>query len=186
MFSHQSKAERCAPGTMGRAGIIGRVTQALSSVIHAGDHAVTRASEQVREVIGHPLKPFPLAHVAGGAYPGAASQPLSAQETLMMREQYLPLGIAGLPAATLQNAHRFLTLLPTWLPMPETRRQGTGQVSLEWCGCEARRFSVVIGSDGMLIYSARLGPKGRLDGAEPITHQLSPILKHVIRQLQAP
>jgi hypothetical protein len=36
----------------------------------------------------------------------------------------------------------------------------------------------------MLIYSARLGPKGRLDGAEPIANQLSPIVTHVIRQLQ--
>ena len=103
----------------------------------------------------------------------------------MLREQYLPLSIAGLPQATVQNAHRFLTQLPTWLPMPETRRQGHGQVVLEWCGHEARRFSVVIGPDGMLIYSARLGPKGRLDGAEPISCQLSPIIKHVIRQLQA-
>ena len=180
MFSQQSKAERYATP-----GILGRVTQAISHVIQAGDHAVSRAGEQVREAMGHPLKPFPVAHVAGGAYPVPVGQPLSAQETLMMREEYLPLGIAGLPPATLQNAHRFLTLLPTSLPMPETRRQGAGKVALEWCGCEARRFSVVIGPDGMLIYSARLGPKGRLDGAEPITNQLSPIVKHVIRQLQA-
>ena len=95
------------------------------------------------------------------------------------------LGIAGLPPATLQNAHHFLTLLPTWLPMPETRRHGHGQVALEWSGNGARRFSVVIGQDGMLIYSARLGPKGRLDGAEPIGNELSPIVTHVIRQLQA-
>lgn len=179
MYSPQRKTASSAPG------IMGRFTQVISSVLHAGDSAVARAGEQVREVMGHPLKPFPLAHVAGGTYPGTSGQPLSEQETQMMREQYLPLGIAGLPPETLQNAHRFLTLLPTWLPMPETRRQGAGQVALEWCGCEARRFSVVIGPDGMLIYSARLGPKGRLDGAEPITNQLSPIVKHVIRQLQA-
>ena len=133
----------------------------------------------------HPLKPFPLAHVAGGTLPTGSGQALSAQETLMMRDEYLPLGIAGLPQATLQHAHRFLTQLPTWLPMPETRRQGYGQVALEWSGPDACRFSVVIGTDGMLIYSARLGPKGRLDGAEPIGNQLSPIVKHVIRQLQA-
>ena len=133
----------------------------------------------------HPLKPFPLAHVAGGTLPTSSGQALSAQETLMMRDEHLPLGIAGLPQATLQHAHRFLTQLPTWLPMPETRRQGHGQVALEWSGHDACRFSVVIGTDGMLIYSARLGPKGRLDGAEPIGNQLSPIVKHVIRQLQA-
>jgi hypothetical protein len=161
-----------------------RVAQAVTGAVHAGDQAVARAGAHLREAIVHPLKPFPLAHVAGGTMPAAAGQALSAQETLMMREQYMPLGIAGLPQATLQNAHKFLTQLPTWLPMPETRRQGHGQVVLEWCGRDACRFSVVIGSDGMMIYSARLGPKGRLDGAEPITGQLSPIVNHVVRQLQ--
>lgn len=179
MFSQQSKGVRFTPGILGRFG------QAVSHVIHAGDQAVARAAGQVREAMGHPLKPFPVARVAGGAYAGSASQPLSAQETLMMREQYLPLGTAGLPPATLQYAHRFLTLLPAGMPTPETRRQGAGQVALEWSGNDARKFSVLIGPDGMLIYSARLGPKGRLDGAEPISNQLSPIVKHVIRQLQA-
>jgi hypothetical protein len=144
-----------------------------------------RVAHIVREAMVHPLRPFPLVHSAGGTGMGSASQALSAQETLMLREQYLPLGIAGLPQATLQNAHRFLTQLPTWLPMPETRRQGHGQVVLEWTGAAARRFSVVIGADGMLIYSARLGARGRLDGAEPISNRLSPIVKYVIRQLQA-
>jgi hypothetical protein len=178
MFSQQSKGARFAPR------ILGRVGQGVSYLLNAADQAVARAGAQVREAMVHPLKPFPVAHVAGGSYPGVVGQPLSAQETLMMREQYLPLGIVGLPPATLQYAHRFLTLLPAWLPMPETRRQGAGQVALEWSGNDARRFSVLIGPDGMLIYSARLGPKGRLDGAEPISNQLSPIMKHVIRQLQ--
>jgi hypothetical protein len=166
-------------------GVLGRVAQAVSSVVHAGDQAVTRAGAHLREAMVHPLKPFPLAHVAGGTAPVSTGQLLSVQETLMMREEHLPLGIAGLPQATLQNAHRFLTQLPTWLPMPETRRQGHGQVALEWLGRDACRLSVVIGQDGMMIYSARLGPKGRLEGAEPIANQLSPIVKHVIRQLQA-
>ena len=52
--------------------------------------------------------------------------------------------------------------------MPETRRHGHGQVALEWHGDSSRRFSVVIGPEGMLIYAARLGSRGRLDGAEPI------------------
>ncbi len=177
MSSQQNKRASSSPGFLGRA------AQALSGLVQAGDHAVQRAGAQVREAMVHPLKPFPLAHVAGGLSVGASSQVLSAQETLMMREQHIPLGIAGLPQATLQNAHRFLTLLPTWLPMPETRRHGQGQVALEWSASDARHLSVLIGADGMLIYSARLGAKGRLDGAEPISGQLSPIVTHVLRQL---
>jgi hypothetical protein len=169
-------------GRAGR-GVLGSFVRMFSGVARAGDQVAARAGAQFRAAMGHPLRPFPLAHVAGTA--GAASQALSAQESLAMREQYPGLGIAGLPPATLQHAHRFLTLLPTWLPMPETRRHGHGQVALEWSGNDARRFSVLIGQDGMLIYSARLGPKGRLDGAEPIANQLSPIVTHVIRQLQA-
>jgi hypothetical protein len=178
MHSHENKEAGFVSG------MLERVAQAVSGVVHAGDQAVSRASAHLRDAMVHPLRPFPLAHVAGGTSPMTGGQPLSAQETLMMREQYLPLGIAGLPQATLQNAHRFLTQLPTWLPMPETRRQGQGQVMLEWSGRDACRFSVVIGQDGMMIYSARFGPKGRLDGAEPITDQPSPIVGHLIRQLQ--
>jgi hypothetical protein len=143
-----------------------------------------RVAQVFRDAMLHPLKPFPLAHVGGGTAAAPAAQALSAQETLLLREPFLPLGIAGLPQSTLQNAHRFLTQLPTWLPMPETQRQGTAQVVLEWSGQDACRLSVVIGPDAMLIYSARLGPKGRLDGAEPISSQLSPVIRHVLRQLQ--
>jgi hypothetical protein len=164
-------------------GILGVIARMLTGAARAGDQALARAGSQMRQAVGHPLRPFPLAHVTSAA--GAASQVFGAQETLIMREQYPGLGIAGLPPATLQHTHRFLTLLPTWLPMPETRRHGHGQVAMEWTGNDARRFSVLIGQDGMLIYSARLGPRGRLDGAEPIGEQLSPIVTHVIRQLQA-
>lgn len=164
-------------------GILGALARLLQGVARAGDQALSRAGTQVREAVGHPLRPFPLAHVAGAA--GAASQVFGAPDSLGMRDQHPGLGIAGLPPATLQHTHRFLTSLPTWLPMPETRRHGHGQVAMEWTGNDARRFSVLIGPDGMLIYSARLGPRGRLDGAEPIGDQLSPIVTHVIRQLQA-
>jgi len=178
MSSQESKNRQSSRG------LFGAVVRLLYGVTRAGDHAVSRVGAQMREAIGHPLRPFPLAHVAGGAA-GVAGQSLGAQESLSPREQYPGLGIAGLPPATLQHAHRFLTLLPTWLPMPETRRHGHGQVALVWSGNDARCFSVLIGQDGMLIYSARLGPNGRLDGAEPIGNQLSPIVTHVIRQLQA-
>ena len=165
-------------------GVLGTIARIVQGAARAGDQALARAGAQMREAMGHPLRPFPLAHVTGAA--GAASQQVfGAQDTFSMREQYPGLGIAGLPPATLQHTHRFLTLLPTWLPMPETRRHGHGQVAMEWSGNDARRFSVLIGPDGMLIYSARLGPRGRLDGAEPIGDQLSPIVTHVIRQLQA-
>ena len=178
MSSQESKNGR--PGR----GFFGAVVRLVHGVTRAGDQAVARVGAQLREAMGHPLRPFPLVHVAGAA--GVAGQPLNAQETLIdARAVSRRSGIAGLPPATLQHAHRFLTLLPTWLPMPETRRQGHGQVALEWAGNDARRFSVLIGQDGMLIYSARLGPKGRLDGAEPIGNELSPIVTHVIRQLQA-
>jgi hypothetical protein len=158
----------------------------VCSATHAANHLLMRASGQLREALVHPLKPFPLAHVASGVGTGStgSSQRISVQDTMRMRDHRHPFGIAGLPPATLQNAHAFLTLLPTWLPMPETRRHGHGQVQLEWSGHDGRHFSVLIGSDGMLIYSARLGAKGRFDGAEPVSDQLSPVVAHVLRQLQ--
>ena len=165
--------------------LLNGTVQAIGSVVRAGDQVMLRATAQFRQAVLHPLKPFPLAHVAGGAVGGATTQSISAQETQMMREHHHPLGIAGLPSATLQHAHAFLKLLPVWLPMPETRRHGHAQVALEWTGDGGSRLSVLIGHDGMMIYSARLGVRGRLDGAEPIGEHLSPILMHVIRQLNA-
>ena len=156
----------------------------VCSVTHAGNQLLMRASGQMREALLHPLKPFPLAHVASGVGTGSTTQRISTQDAMRMRDHRHPFGIAGLPPATLQNAHAFLTLLPTWLPMPETRRHGQSQVQLEWSGQGGRNFSVLIGSDGMLIYSARLGAKGRFDGAEPVSDQLSPVVAHVLRQLQ--
>lgn len=157
----------------------------LYGAARASDQMMLWAGAQLREIIGHPLRPFPLAHITGGVGAATTSQAMSAQETLMLREQHQPLGIAGLPPATLQHAHTFLTLLPNWLPMPETRRHGHGQVALEWAGEGVRSLSVLIGQDGMLIYSARLGSKGRLDGAEPLSTQLSPVVTHVLRQLHS-
>ncbi len=155
----------------------------ICSAAQAGNQLLMRANGQLREALVHPLKPFPLAHVAGGVGTGS-TQRISAQDTLRLRDHRHPSGIAGLPPATLKNAHAFLTLLPTWLPMPEMRRHGHSQVQLEWDGQGGRHFSVLIGSDGMLIYSARLGAKGRFDGAEPVSDQLSPVVAHVLRQLQ--
>jgi hypothetical protein len=165
--------------------LLNGAVQAIGTVVQRRDQLMMRAAAQIREALLHPLRPFPLVHVTTGVVGAGSSQAISAQDALRMREHHHPLGIAGLPAATLQNAHAFLTLLPTWLPLPETRRHGQGQVALEWCGNGARRFNVVIGQDGMLIYSARLGARGRLDGAEPIADQLSPIVTHVIRQLRS-
>lgn len=172
------------PRFLPRIRFLNRVVEAFGQLVHASDRVMLRASAQMREAMMHPLRPFPLAHVASGVGITTTSQTISAQETLLMRELHRPLGIAGLPPDTLQNAHAFLTLLPTWLPLPETRCQGHGQVALEWSGGGVRKFNVVIGQDGMLIYSARLGAKGRMDGAEPIADQLSPIVTHVIRQLR--
>jgi hypothetical protein len=179
MVSQQSKPRY---STLYR--ILNRAVETVGSVMQARDRIMALASSQVRQAIVHPLKPFPLAHVAGGVVGGASSQAITPQETRMMREHRHPLGIAGLPSATLQNAHAFLTLLPSWLPMPETRRHGHSQVALEWEGDGPCRFNVLIGQDGMMIYSARLGAKGRLDGAEPIGDHLSPIVTHLIRQLR--
>ena len=179
MSSQQSKSTRSPLYRLVKRGV-----EALGGVVRAGDRMMMRAGTQVREAMVHPLKPFPLAHVTVGVVGGGSSQAISPQETLMMREQHHPLGIAGLSSATLQNAHAFLTMLPTWLPMPETRRHGHGQVALEWSGDGGCTLNVRIGQDGMLIYSARLGARGRLDGAEPIGEQLSPVVMHLMRQLR--
>lgn len=164
--------------------LLHRVAEGFAHVVHAGDLAVLRAGAQMREAMVHPLKPFPLAHVTSGVGTTSSGSAISAHETQLLREHHHPPGIAGLPPATLQHTHAFLTLLPAGLPMPETRRHGQGQMALEWSGEGARKFCVLIGQDGMLIYSARLGVKGRLDGAEPISDQLSPIVSHAIKQLR--
>ena len=148
----------------------------------SGEGFVARAIAQFRDALVGPLKPFPLAHVANGVSTGVYYG--NASEGPAVRDAQPALAVPGMAPATLQNAHAFLTMLPTLLPMPETRRHGHGQVALEWHGDSSRRFSVVIGPEGMLIYAARLGSRGRLDGAEPIGKEISPIVMHAINQLR--
>ena len=144
---------------------------------------VLRFMGQLRDIVFSPLRPIPFAHVSASGNACGLAYP-SAPDTAFLRERIQEPPPVSAPA--LQHAHRLMSLLPAWLPMPETRRNNQGQVVLSWQGEHSRHFSVIVAADGMLIYSARLGGRGRFDGAEPIGHQLSPIIVHAIEQLRDP
>ncbi|MGE0797340.1 MAG: hypothetical protein AB7G13_07130 [Lautropia sp.] len=138
----------------------------------------------VQRTLGHwrqsALRPSPpLVHVVSGGSFGAQGS----GDTLGSREPHVPFAQVALPALTRQRLQAFMLSLPAWLPRPEQRRHGHGQVALEWVGDQSRRFSVVIGQDDMIIYTARLGVRGRFDGAEPFGTQISPIVIYALQQL---
>ena len=152
--------------------------------------AVDRLSAQLHAAIYGPLRPFPLVRVPAPAVSGAAgfsahveSDGPSARPLLHPRDFYQDLAKLDVPSATLRAVHAFIATLPSWLAPPLARRRGENQIELQWNARDGRYFRAVIGHDAMVIYSARLGERGRLDGAEPVGERLSPIVMHAIRQL---
>ncbi|MFM1991922.1 MAG: hypothetical protein RJA99_4879 [Pseudomonadota bacterium] len=89
-----------------------------------------------------------------------------------------------LPEQVLREARDVLRLLPGTLPEPlVTRDDVDGGLVFEWAGDNARSLKVRIGGDGMLTYTARLGLRRRIAGAEPIGDALSPLLREAIQQV---
>ena len=156
--------------------------EAGSATPRARSFSVLGLLGQAREAILTPLRPFPLAHVAGAA-PGFGAQFAGGPETIPLREPSVSPSAAPISVSALQHAHVLMSQMPAWLTMPETRRNQQGQVVLCWQGDQGRQFQVVVDADGMLIYTARLGNRGRFDGAEPIGQQLSPIIMHAVERL---
>jgi hypothetical protein len=91
-------------------------------------------------------------------------------------------GDPPLPAATLQHGRQFLRLLPASLPVPQVSRDGD-DLWFEWVGDGARMVSVLIGSDGVMRYSGRLGARRRISGDEPLEGELPPLLREAIEQV---
>jgi hypothetical protein len=152
-----------------------------------------RLVDQWRVAAATPLKPFPLtafsannAAIPGGfAFSGADRTEAegSLRAPAQARDFYNELAAMGLPPRTSRAVHAFVATLPSWLAPPTARRHGESGIELGWSTNDGRRFRARIAEDGMVIYSARLGDRGRFDGAEPIGDRLSPIVLHAIRQL---
>ena len=150
-----------------------------------------RLAAQWRNAAGTPLRPRPMSTLAaigsGGtwSFPNveSAAEAGGFRHPVQARDFYRELAALELPPRTLRAVHAFVATLPSWLAPPLARRCSDASVELSWAGAGGRRFLAKIDGSGMVIYSARLGDRGRLDAAEPIGDRLSPIVLHAIRQL---
>jgi hypothetical protein len=88
-----------------------------------------------------------------------------------------------LPERVLRHARDFLRLLPGTLPEPVVTRDDDGRLMFAWQGDNARSLKVLIDRDGMLVYTARLGQRRRLSGAEPLGDALSPLIREAIQRV---
>ena len=88
---------------------------------------------------------------------------------------------APLPEPVLRHARDFLRMLPGTLPEPRVTRDDDGGLMFEWTGDAARSLRVRIGADAMIVYTARLGQRRRMSGAEPLGEALSPMIREAIR-----
>lgn len=151
----------------------------------------SRLTAQWRMVAGTPLRPQPMSTLAAIGSGGSLSFPAAEstadgsgfRQPVQARDFYRELTALELPPRTLRSVHAFVATLPSWLAPPLARRCSDASVELSWTGAGGRRFLAKIDGSGMVIYSARLGDRGRLDAAEPIGDRLSPIVLHAIRQL---
>lgn len=88
-----------------------------------------------------------------------------------------------LPEQVLRQARDVLRVLPGTLPEPVVTRDDDGSLVFEWVGDNTRSLKVRIPGDGMIVYTARLGLRRRISGAEPIGDALSPLLREAIQQV---
>lgn len=93
---------------------------------------------------------------------------------------------APLPERMLSDARDFLRLLPGTLPEPLVSREDDGALAFEWLGDNERSLKVRLSSDGMLVYTARLGQRHRVSGAEPLGESLSPMIREAIQLVAEP
>ena len=129
-----------------------------------------------------------LAAIGSGgtlSFPGTdpSAETSGFRQPVHARDFYRELAALDLPPRTLRAVHAFVATLPSWLAPPLARRCSDASVELSWTGAGGRRFLAKIDGGGMIIYSARLGDRGRIDAAEPVGDRLSPIVLHAIRQL---
>lgn len=66
-------------------------------------------------------------------------------------------GARALQQGSLDDADRFLSLLPTTTRLPEVSVDPDGEVSLEWYLGPRRVFSVSVGTNGELVYAGLFG-----------------------------
>jgi hypothetical protein len=90
---------------------------------------------------------------------------------------------APLSDRVLRDARDFLRQLPSTLPAPSVARDDDGSLAFEWSGSPTRHLKVRFADDGMLVYSARLGGRQRVNGAEPLGESLPPLILHAIERV---
>jgi hypothetical protein len=90
-----------------------------------------------------------------------------------------------IPERVLNYARDFLRVLPSTLPEPMVTRGEDGGLVFEWSGENARVLRVRIGTDGMLVYTGRLGARRRISGAEPLGEELPVLIRQAILQVAA-
>jgi hypothetical protein len=88
-----------------------------------------------------------------------------------------------LPLKLIHHAREFVRMLPAGAPVPVPTTDDNGQLSFQWTGAHARHLLVVVSEDGMLVYSGRLGPRRRINGAEPLCDELPAPIRQSLRDV---
>ena len=162
----------------------------LRSLLPSLHRRIAMLGAQWRALAEGPLRPFPVGNLPAPASVGPDLHRQPARIGLRRsvhparaQDFYCDLARIDVPFGTVRAVHAFVATLPSGLASPTAEKHGEEQIELQWNARDNRYFRAVIGADAMVIYSARLGERGRLDGAEPIGEPLSPIVMHAIRQL---
>jgi len=88
-----------------------------------------------------------------------------------------------LPLELIHHARKFVRMLPAGAPVPAPTTDDNGQLAFQWTGDHPRQLRVVVSEDGMLVYSGRLGPRRRINGAEPLSDELPAPIRQSLRDV---
>jgi len=92
-------------------------------------------------------------------------------------------GAAPIGNGVKEQAQRFVSLLPYWLPPPDPTMDPDGDLALVWDFGPGRVMSVSVGSEGVLTYAGLLGGGVKRHGVERFEGDIPKVVLQSIEEL---
>lgn len=84
---------------------------------------------------------------------------------------------------TFENAWRFLTALPSTIPVPDVTVEPDGEIAFEWRASDRSAFSVSVGSGDIVAFAGLFGYGEKQHGTEPFDDTIPPVVIGAIRRV---
>jgi hypothetical protein len=84
---------------------------------------------------------------------------------------------------TFENARRFLSILPSSVPVPDVMAEPDGEIAFEWRAANKSVFSVSVGEADTIAFAGLFGYGSKQHGTEPFDDTIPPVVLNAIRRV---